>query len=506
LTGLTHSQPRAKESYLPALTTWLFTLAAGSLLLGALLYKSTNPVILNRYSLTWFSFVCAGLLAVVALALLAAHKTGCPQESKGSKDRTSAKYAFVLSLAAACWGASVLTQYLVDSQHFNRLLSGEIFGATQTPGIMLEYLAQVIVGAGVLRCLVGRALRIEGSRHSWRSGVLLALSSVALVYLLAEGTTRVANILSPQPQGAPTKPAWIWHYRYVHLNARGYRDREFSGRSDPKELRILAIGDSFVYGWGVPDPRDRLTGVLASQISAKKAFPAVSVFNAGVPATHSVDHLKNLRSLLWLKPDLVLLVYVFNDIEHVSPPPPDPVFAPISRIGRLSPRRLLMLNSHLFDQLLLRYRAYASSSGTDHFLNAYRDPDSLRQHLDVLVQIQQTTEAAGIAFRLVPFDVATQRAQAYADRYQRFVQACRERGLPVWFMARTFDGFAFTALTVNQWDRHPNELAHHLAGEFLVEQVLREKMVIVKGREHQLDPPVQKTASVAGGPLPGGRH
>ena len=498
MTGVTPDKLQAWEGYVSAITLWLFTFSIGTVLLGGVLYRSSNPVVLNRYSPTWFTFVCLSLLAFLALALSSASSTRFPSHGRAKTTRPKAKYAFVLALAVASWGASLLTQYVVDSQHFNRLLYGEIFGATQVPGILLEYVAQAVIGIGVLAWLVHRALRTGRNGRSWGSGVLLALCSLVVVYLLVEGFVRIINILSPQPQGAPTKPAWIWHYRHVHLNALGYRDREFNGRTVPAELRILAIGDSFSYGWGVADPRDRLTEVLASRFPAMRLFPAVSVFNAGLPATHSGDHLKNLKSLLWLKPDLVLLMYVFNDIEHVSPPPPDPVFAPISRIGRFSPRRLLMLNSHLFDQLLLRYQAYASSSGTDHFLDAYRDPDSLKQHLDVLVQMQQMTEAAGIVFRLVPFDVATQRAQPYADRYQRFVQACRERGLPVWSMARTFDGFAFAALTVNHWDRHPNELAHRLAGEFLAEQVLREGSALAKRREPPQGAPVQKTASVIG--------
>jgi hypothetical protein len=147
-----------------------------------------------------------------------------------------------------------------------------------------------------------------------------------------------------------------------------------------------------------------------------------------------------------------------------------------------------MLNSHLFDQLLLRYRLIAWKQSPDpSLLDPYADSDVLRRHIDVLVEIQERANATGANFLLVPFDVTVQKGSPYTERYQRFVRACRERQIPVWPIDRIFDGLSYEALIVNGWDHHPNERGHRLVGEFLTEKMLSDKGVLARrahGRYH----------------------
>ena len=189
------------------------------------------------------------------------------------------------------------------------------------------------------------------------SGILLILGSVVAFYLAAEGATRLANVVWLKPQGEPTKPTRMWHQRYGRLNGFGYRDSEFESRRASDELRVLVLGDSFTYGTGVADPADLFTTVLARELAGTGRFAGVRFFNAGEPGADSAVELRHLAELLWLQPDLVILAYVFNDIEHVARfPLGDTPFGASSMASRFRPHRLLMLNSHFFDQVLLRYR------------------------------------------------------------------------------------------------------------------------------------------------------
>jgi hypothetical protein len=469
---------RKHGTLLSVVSLWLFTFAAGTIVLGSLLYESTNRSVLNRYSVAWFVFICFGLVGFGALGANAALKHRFISRLAPNRRADVEVYVFALALAAAAWGTSLLTQFAMHPQHIERLLHGEIFGATQTPGILLEYLAQCLIcGTGVV-FLTTHAWRLKNGEVSGRVGILLSAAAVLVVYVLAEGAVRIVNVVWPRPQGAPTKPSWIWHDRYVYLNARGYRDGEFERRSDGGERRILVLGDSYAYGWGIENTKDRLTEVLASRLSAAGQFGRLRVFNAGVPATHSGNHLETLKNLLpVVEPDLVLLIYVFNDIEHVSLPAADAIYGSRSLFDRVKPYRFFMLNSHLFDQLLLRYRAFSFHRGNprlDHFVRAYADPRILEEHLKTLTQMRAMAEGAGVTFRLVPFDTMVRRAAAHRDRYAEFEQACRERGIPVWSMGTIFEGFEYESLTVNGWDHHPNKLAHRLAGEFLAARVLLE--------------------------------
>ena len=103
----------------------------------------------------------------------------------------------------------------------------------------------------------------------------------------------------------------------IRINREGYRSPEFSPDAK-KPVRILAVGDSFTFGWGV-EAEDaypqRLERLLAAQSDAD-----VEVINAGFAAGYSPDtyylFLKN-RGLA-LHPDLIVVgFFVGNDIDHV---------------------------------------------------------------------------------------------------------------------------------------------------------------------------------------------
>lgn len=477
-----------------AVWLWLWTFFAGSIALGAVLNVSaTHRIVFHRYSIPWFILVCLSLSCFGVLAAGAVRKTLRPSLLLASRRRSS-PYVMPLALAAASWGCSLLSQYRTDTQYLSHLFSGEFFGATQTAGVVLEYLAQAFAALAVMLSCVSSALRANAAGRRAGSRIPLLVAALVGTFLLGEGGMRLVNVAWPRTQGEPTKPARIWHQRYVVLNRDGYRDRELAGRIDGRELRVLVIGDSFTYGVGIRDPRDRFTEILEARLLSKGTSPSVRVFNAGRPDSHSEDHLRMLDGLLWLDSDVVVLAYVFNDIEHLRPRAVHPAFHPPSALGRFSAHRLLMLNSHLFDQILLRYRASRSrrnAIAVDQGLSAYSDGEVLRRHVDLLVRFVERTRARGVAFRLVPFDVAVRAGPAYEERYHRFVRAAVERGIPVWSLDGLFDALPYEALTVNGWDHHPNERAHRLVGEFLAAHLLREE-ANVGPRAGQLDHRVKR--------------
>lgn len=96
---------------------------------------------------------------------------------------------------------------------------------------------------------------------------------------------------------------------FVRINQKGLRDREHSYERPNNTKRILVLGDSFAWGFGV-DESDRFSELLETSLG-------VDVVNAGVSG-YSTD-----QELLWLKSegikydaDLVILIFCGNDIIH----------------------------------------------------------------------------------------------------------------------------------------------------------------------------------------------
>jgi len=101
---------------------------------------------------------------------------------------------------------------------------------------------------------------------------------------------------------------------YVKINQHGLRDRDHSYEKEPGTKRILVLGDSFVWGYGVNGDE-----VLTRRMEAD--LQGVEVINAGVTAYGTI------QELLWLEreglkyhPDLVILVLYKNDLtDNVTP-------------------------------------------------------------------------------------------------------------------------------------------------------------------------------------------
>jgi len=171
-----------------------------------------------------------------------------------------------------------------------------------------------------------------GRRLALASAV--ALGTLALVELGARlwlGESFRAGIVSDVPMGSCVRfdPQLGWanvsklHARLVgptfeypvfeyelRTNSAGLRDVEIAVEKSPGVVRILSLGDSLAWGWGVSN------GEAYADVLERALGGEVELINAGVPG-YSTD--QQLLQLLELgpryRPDIVLLAFVANDVE-----------------------------------------------------------------------------------------------------------------------------------------------------------------------------------------------
>jgi len=103
------------------------------------------------------------------------------------------------------------------------------------------------------------------------------------------------------------------HEVRVRINSRGFRDREYDWDS-PRGFRILGLGDSFTFGYGVSDEETYL-----SRLEAALQDRPVEVVNAGVAGMGPENEARLLAADgPGLRPDLVLVgFFVGNDLSDV---------------------------------------------------------------------------------------------------------------------------------------------------------------------------------------------
>ena len=102
-----------------------------------------------------------------------------------------------------------------------------------------------------------------------------------------------------------------------HLNSRGFKDLEFTKEKKPGVYRIVALGDSFVYGV-VPYQHNYLT-LLDERLNRVRK---TEVINMGIVSTGPSDYLALLAAEgLELQPDMVLVsFFIGNDFEQDRKP------------------------------------------------------------------------------------------------------------------------------------------------------------------------------------------
>lgn len=166
------------------------------------------------------------------------------------------------------------------------------------------------------------------SRGNIKYNLLLMLGSVALTLLLALGADRVFGALRTPPQLPETlelifPPHAEQHYATsdftytAYVNGIGIRDRELP-RERGDAFRIVAIGDSYTYGWGV-NIED--TWVRRLDNAMKESGKKVEVINLGKPGVGPPFYAELAeKAIPILRPDLVLVCLLQgNDIRAAGP-------------------------------------------------------------------------------------------------------------------------------------------------------------------------------------------
>jgi hypothetical protein len=272
--------------------------------------------------------------------------------------------------------------------------------------------------------------------------------------------------------------------KYVHVNREKFRDQDHTVERKANTRRLLVVGDSFAYGQGINRVEDRFGEQLAKQLTESTGENWEAI-NASLGGTNTLDHIKFIQSMQAYQPNLVILLYVFNDIVYLSPNPSQVPQAEATRVnsglglGRVDPIRMLYLNSYLFQEayvriLIILYNHWYFGENENEKTNLYNDRAILTAHLSDLSRFVSIAAQTGAVVAVVPFDNIITVNADYLHRYTDFVNEALSFGIPMWPVERAFMGYDFDQLTVNKLDGHPNELANHLVAEVVATRALKE--------------------------------
>lgn len=113
------------------------------------------------------------------------------------------------------------------------------------------------------------------------------------------------------------RPRTQWTF---HTSARGFNTDDVPFEKPPATFRIVAMGDSSTFGWGV-DPGRTYARRLQDALRGEYPGAAIEVINLGVCGYSSLQGLVLLaRAAAQYQPDVVTLSYGSNDFSPVPEP------------------------------------------------------------------------------------------------------------------------------------------------------------------------------------------
>lgn len=107
----------------------------------------------------------------------------------------------------------------------------------------------------------------------------------------------------------------IFKNQPITVNANGFRGDIIPIAKNPQSIRIVGIGDSIMFGWGVKDEETYLA-VLSRMLNLRCPEYSWEIINTAVPGYNTVQEVETLKEEgIPYKPDIVLIDYVGNDLS-----------------------------------------------------------------------------------------------------------------------------------------------------------------------------------------------
>lgn len=262
------------------------------------------------------------------------------------------------------------------------------------------------------------------------------------------------------------KPSWETRYGdvLVTYNERGLRDRPILPKGEG-EYRVLALGDSVTFGWGVD--QDKTFAARLELLLQGRLHRPVRVINSGVGGYNTVQELTYFKQEgITLQPDLVLLTYVQNDIDELNPAWNPSTGSSLRgksvadmvniMVGKLWLYRLI---SHTYNYALPKPKAGPMGTG--------QESTGWRQSMAALQEVVALCKA-----RNIPLIVFFERMDPRDNNMLLEAVVRHAKGVPVQDMAPWFEGLDESSVENSKIDRHHNAEGHRVMAEHMANDIV----------------------------------
>jgi hypothetical protein len=247
------------------------------------------------------------------------------------------------------------------------------------------------------------------------------------------------------------------------------RDYEYSIEKPANTYRIIGLGDSFGWGWGVADSRRTVFKYLERWLNTKKAEKTYEVINCAQPAK-TVRYYESFVKDYAEKfdPDMFLILYNLNDsyLPHASMVVDRRTEALMQE--QTDPLNDISLLYRFVKKRIVKKRVHDYTVG--HIKDGYFGPEKAQKWgkaQENLKEIQRVCQEQGIELVVAIFPLLFELEKDYpfqdeVDEMERFLKSNQINSVN---LLPSFKGKKTFVLWSRPTDSHPNRVAHRIAAE-----------------------------------------
>ena len=312
--------------------------------------------------------------------------------------------------------------------------------------------------------------------------ISIAFSSFGLLLALAalEITLRISsNDLTKQAVALNDRPK---NY-YTPADSANLQDYKVLKPKPKNTFRIAAVGDSFTFGPylqfddAYPKRLERWLNLNRTRAIPEQDNPVnIEVINYGVPRFSTFHEVGAVKQALVEGADLILLQITLNDPEQKLYWPTELIPDEAGEIGAVSSNSWF---GNLRIVKFVRQRLNNTRSQRlyrDYFFKLFeRDTADYEKFLNAFTEIRKLTERhkkplIAVVFPL--FGVEVGDKYPFWSLHEQLRNDLTGRAIPFFDISAAFRGLPVERLQVLPgFDRHPNEIAHRIAAEQILEEL-----------------------------------
>lgn len=243
----------------------------------------------------------------------------------------------------------------------------------------------------------------------------------------------------------------------VDINSDGHRDKEYPIEKGDK-YRILFLGDSLTFGWGVKQEETFAT-LIEENLNSDSPTEVIN-FGTGNYNTEQEVNLFLEKGLKY-NPDKVVLFYFINDAE-ITPEKSGLWFLGYSQFISFYWSRInSLLNNFLPSKSFQEYYESLYDEDQQGWINARK----------AIIQLRDICESRGIDFQVVLLpELHDINNEIFANVYNNLALFLADNNIDYLNLAKLFEGHPNQIeLWVSYDDAHPNNIAHREIAESSIE-------------------------------------